>query len=103
AGGKPAFRRPGESRDPAVRKSVASGRSSSVEDRRPKTEDPLHIVPTGTEAAFLSAFPLSLLTWDAPLLALLEGVGVRSCGELADLPAEAAEVRFGNEGVRLWK
>jgi protein ImuB len=28
---------------------------------------------------------------------------VRTCGELAALSAEAAEVRFGNEGVRLWR
>ena len=60
------------------------------------------VVPPGTEAAFLAGFPLRLLTADDRLLTMLDGVGVRTCGELAELSAEAAEVRFGSEGVRLW-
>ncbi|HUE97120.1 MAG TPA: hypothetical protein VMN39_10695, partial [Longimicrobiaceae bacterium] len=30
-------------------------------------------------------------------------VGIRTCGELATLDAEAAEVRFGAEGYRIWR
>jgi protein ImuB len=37
------------------------------------------------------------------LLALLEGVGVHRCAELAALDPEAVEVRFGAAGVRLWR
>lgn len=37
------------------------------------------------------------------LLALLDGVGLRTCGELASLELAAVEVRFGAEGVRLWR
>jgi len=37
------------------------------------------------------------------LLALLRGVGIETCGELAALDPEAIEVRFGPEGVRLWR
>ncbi len=37
------------------------------------------------------------------LLALLRGVGIETCGDLAALDPEAIEVRFGPEGVRLWR
>jgi hypothetical protein len=40
---------------------------------------------------------------DQHLLALLDGVGLRSCGELAALDLASVEVRFGAEGVRLWR
>lgn len=40
---------------------------------------------------------------DQRLLALLDGVGLRCCGELAVLDLAAVEVRFGVEGVRLWR
>ena len=63
-------------------------------------------VPPGGERAFLSAFPLSLFEAegaDPHVLALLEGVGVGTCGGLAALEREAVEVRFGVEGVRLWR
>jgi protein ImuB len=40
---------------------------------------------------------------DQQLLALLDGVGLHSCGELAALDPAAVEVRFGAEGVRLWR
>lgn len=66
-------------------------------------EPKLTVVAPGTEAAFLADFPLRLLTSEDRLLAMLEGVSVRSCGDLTELSAEAAEVRFGSEGVRLWR
>jgi hypothetical protein len=34
---------------------------------------------------------------------MLDGVGVRSCGELAGLEREAVEVRFGPEAAALWR
>jgi hypothetical protein len=37
------------------------------------------------------------------LVALLRGVGIETCGDLAVLDPEAIEVRFGPEGVRLWR
>lgn len=63
----------------------------------------LTVVPRKEEARFLSPLPLFLLTEDDRLLALLEGAGIRSCGELANLTAEAVEVRFGREGNRVWR
>lgn len=60
-------------------------------------------VEAGREREFLSPLPLSVLSPDPRLLALLEGVGIRMCGELAALEGEGVEVRFGAEGVALWR
>lgn len=46
--------------------------------------------------------PLALICEDERLLTLLDGVGVRTCGELAALEREAVEVRFGANAVQLW-
>jgi protein ImuB len=63
----------------------------------------LRLVPHGREAAFLSSFPLSLISTDERLLTLLEGAGIKTCGQLANLTAEAVEVRFGDPGVKAWR
>lgn len=60
-------------------------------------------VEAGQEAKAIAELPLTLLTREERLLALLEGVGIRNCGELATLTAEAAEVRFGSAGTALWR
>ena len=46
--------------------------------------------------------PLGLICPDEKLLALLDGVGVRTCGEFSALEREAVEVRFGAHAVQLW-
>jgi protein ImuB len=61
------------------------------------------VVPPGSEREFSASLPLSLLEPDAGILPLLDGVGVGTCGELAALDREAVEVRFGTEGVALWR
>ncbi|HEX6588468.1 MAG TPA: hypothetical protein VF039_05550 [Longimicrobiales bacterium] len=60
-------------------------------------------VPVGGEREWLASHPLSVLEPEDGLLALLGGVGIERCGELAALPREAVEVRFGVAGVALWK
>lgn len=60
-------------------------------------------VPSGRERAWLSRLPLELLEPDASLLMLLRGVGVDRCGALGELDREAVEVRFGPDGVALWR
>ncbi|HET9983761.1 MAG TPA: hypothetical protein VFQ38_09240 [Longimicrobiales bacterium] len=60
-------------------------------------------MPPGAERAFLAPLPLAWLEADERVLALLEGVGVTTCGELAALEREAVEVRFGVEGVAVWR
>lgn len=65
--------------------------------------DAVTVVRAGCERDFLSGLTLEVLAPCPRTRALLEGAGVRRCGELAGLPREAAEVRFGAEGARLWR
>lgn len=60
-------------------------------------------VEPGCERAFLAPLPVELLSPDPELLALLQGVGIKTCGDLARLPPEAVEVRFASRGIRLWR
>ena len=60
-------------------------------------------VPVGGERDWLADHPLTVLEPADALLTLLAGVGIERCGELAVLPREAVEVRFGAEGVALWR
>ena len=60
-------------------------------------------VPVGGEREWLASHPLTVLEPEDALLALLAGVGIERCGELAALQREAVEVRFGTEGVALWR
>ena len=60
-------------------------------------------IPIGADREFLSSFPISVLEPSAFLTTLLEGVGLEKCGEMAALEGEAVEVRFGTEGVHLWR
>ncbi|MGQ0560711.1 MAG: DinB/UmuC family translesion DNA polymerase [Gemmatimonadota bacterium] len=55
------------------------------------------------ERAFIAPIALNALIAEGRLLALLEGVGIATCGELAALEREAVEVRFGAEAVELWQ
>mgnify|MGYP002276863681 CR=1 FL=1 len=61
------------------------------------------MIPAGHERAWLAPLPLTLLDPHPSLLELLGGVGVETCGALAALEREAVEVRFGPEGVDLWR
>jgi len=47
--------------------------------------------------------PVSVLEPDPSLATLLDGIGVETCADLAALAGESVEVRFGADGVRLWK
>lgn len=66
-------------------------------------DGPVTLVEAGYERAFLAPLPLELLDPHPRLRTLLEGVGVVTCGELAALPREAVEVRFGAAGTALWR
>jgi hypothetical protein len=60
-------------------------------------------VPPGDERRYLAPFPIAVLDPAPDLASLLGGVGIERCGELADLAREDIEVRFGPEGVALWR
>lgn len=66
-------------------------------------KEPVTFVEPGYERAFLAPLPLALLEPEPQLAALLDGVGLHRCGELAALAREAVEVRFGAAGVALWR
>ncbi len=51
----------------------------------------------------IESLPLRLICADERLLTLLDGVGVRTCGEFGALDREAVEVRFGADAVHLWQ
>jgi hypothetical protein len=60
-------------------------------------------VPPGREREFLSHSPIQDLDPSPPLMNLFDGTGIENCGDLACLEQESVEVRFGAEGVHLWR
>jgi hypothetical protein len=85
-----------------VRVGVASVPVAAEVAARTGEGDVVRIAP-GEERAFLDPVPLAVLGAEEGLLRFLEGVGVERCGALAALDREAVEVRFGAEGVTLWR
>jgi hypothetical protein len=61
------------------------------------------IVPPGAEREFIAKFPISVLTPSKTLESMFEATGIEKCRDLARLELEAVEVRFGAEGVELWR
>jgi hypothetical protein len=61
------------------------------------------IVPAGAERDFLAGVPIEVLRPSPPLANLFDGVGIEKCADLAVLEQESVEVRFGAEGVHLWR
>ncbi|WP_229856594.1 DNA polymerase Y family protein [Nocardioides flavus (ex Wang et al. 2016)] len=61
------------------------------------------VVPEGGSAAFLRGLPVRVLADDGPrgreLVGLLQRLGLRTLGDLADLPADAVEQRLGAHGA----
>jgi hypothetical protein len=66
-------------------------------------DDALHVVPPGSDAAYVALFPLAALTPEARLRPLLDGLGLTTCGDLAALDHDAVEARLGPAGVALWR
>lgn len=61
------------------------------------------IVAAKEEQSFLEPLPLSLLPLPRDRYAELEGLGLRSLGELARLPGGAVAERLGVEGRKAWR
>ena len=66
-------------------------------------ESTLVVVKPGQDRSFIAPYKLDVLTPPEHLAALIEGLGIETCGALAALDAEAMEVRLGADGVRFWK
>lgn len=67
--------------------------------------EPVTVVPPGGDREFLAPFDPDVLDPPPPasLYPLLAGIGIEKLGDLAALDAQSVEVRFGAEGVRIWK
>ncbi|HEV8532165.1 MAG TPA: DNA polymerase Y family protein [Methylomirabilota bacterium] len=63
--------------------------------------DGVTIVPPGRDARRLGVAPLALLDLGPEMTARLARWGIRTLGELADLPARGLAQRLGDEGPRL--
>ncbi|GIU95109.1 MAG: hypothetical protein KatS3mg012_1566 [Gaiellaceae bacterium] len=61
------------------------------------------VVAASDEESFLEPLPLSLLPLSPERYAELEGLGLRSLGELAALPGGAVAERLGVEGRKAWR
>jgi len=61
------------------------------------------VIPPGGDALFVSRRALKLLPMDDGLRQNLKLLGLRSCGELASIPASEVELRLGVEGIRVWR
>lgn len=88
----------GETRAGVARVAIAAAAAARSGEERVTGVEP------GEERAFLAPLDLALLGASDPgLLGMLEGVGIVRCGQLASLPREAVEVRFGAAGAALWR
>lgn len=61
------------------------------------------IVPLGGEREFIAPLSISVLAPSKAVESMFEATGIERCGDLARLEQEAVEVRFGGEGVELWR
>ncbi len=60
-------------------------------------------VRDGYDRDFLAPFRINVLGPERSLANLLDGTGVELCRDLARLSHEEVEIRFGVEGVKLWR
>jgi protein ImuB len=67
-----------------------------------QSETPLVVVKPGQDRDFIAPYKLAVLSPPEHLAALLQGLGIETCGAMAALDAEAIEVRLGVDGVRFW-
>ncbi len=68
-------------------------------------DERITLVPPGTDRSFLASLDVGVLHPPPPgwLYPLIAAIGIENCGDLARLDPQSVEVRFGAEGVRIWK
>jgi protein ImuB len=86
-----------------VRSGIADDLFTAEQAARAADVQSWTLVPKDGSAAFLRGLPVRVLQDDGPrgreLVGLLQRLGIRTLGELADLPAEAVEQRLGAYGA----
>ena len=98
----------GASRVPCVTAIAAKERTRERENERMGgalsfSPSLLLSVPPGTERNYLDKLRLDVLRPSPKLFSLFAAVGLVSCGDLAQLTRESVEVRFGLDGLQLWR
>jgi protein ImuB len=83
----------------AIQVGIAGSRMSALAAARSGQE--LTVVPPGQDAAYLAPAPLSLLALSDEMATRLQLWGIRTLGELANLPTPALHERLGSEGLRV--
>lgn len=76
--------------------------AAEIAAREAKDKSPV-IVPDGAEREFIVRHSIGALDPSPPLMNLFDGTGIETCRDLAVLEQESVEVRFGAEGVHLWR
>lgn len=76
---------------------------AEIAARYPALSSAITIISLGDERKFLDPKPVTVLGPSPQLECLFEGVGIEKCADLARLDSESVEVRFGAEGVQLWR
>ncbi len=61
------------------------------------------LLAADAERSFVAPLPLGVLGLSDTLHTLLHAVGITSCGDFARLSRESVEVRFGREGLAMWR
>ena len=86
-----------------VRVGIADDLFTAEQAARTADVQSWEVVPPGGSAAFLRALPLHVLQADGArgreLVDLLQRLGLRTLGDLADLPGDAVEHRLGTYGA----
>jgi len=77
--------------------------AAEIAARHSGLSSPVTLIPPGDERKFLAPKPVSVLDPSPHLESLFEGVGLEKCADLAQLDSESVEVRFGAEGIQLWR
>ena len=69
------------------------------------SETRITVVPPGTDRSYLAPLDVDVLHPPPPasFYPLIAAIGIENCGDLARLDPQSVEVRFGAEGVRIWK
>jgi len=80
---------------------AGTGFAASVAALHAPGDGPPLLVPPGDEAPFLAPHPAGLLTRDPAVRARLARFGLRSIGQVAELPRSALVARFGEDGAVL--
>lgn len=89
--------------DAAITASVAAEWTDDIPAHAAERHARVTLVAPGMDRAFLAPLPLAVLHPQPPLAGWLQDTGLGTCADLAALPREAVEVRFGPAGVALWR